>query len=369
MKLKVLQFIPSISAKDGGTTTYMRELTPSLGELVELHVCALGKVEDFVPLQNATVHAIEVSLKHVCRMERQWMAVLDEVQPDIVHVNCCWMPQCALVQYWTRQWQLKIKNIKLEILLTPHGMLEPWIVNRNYWTKKLPAIWLYQRWAVKNVDVIVATAEEERQHIIELSWNKNVVMLPNGINAAAIEMKSEWHDAKSLLFMSRIHPKKGLEMLLEALADAEGLHLKIAGAGEPDYETSLKQKVHDLGLEQKVTFLGPVYDAEKWQLIKDADVVVLPSYSENFGLIVAEALASGTPVLTTKGTPWKDIEESRCGWWVEATAESIKKALLEAKQTNAEELKNMGQNGRHLIERKFDVLNLSKSLANIYANR
>lgn len=182
----VLQFIPSLNAYDGGTTTYMQELTPALGKLVDLHICALGQKEDFVQLGNATIHAIEISLKHICRMRKEWMALLDEIKPDIVHINCCWLPQCALVQYWTRQWQKREKyplSLPPRLFLTPHGMLEPWIIRRNYWTKKVPAIWLYQRWAVRNADVIVATAAEEKQHIKDLGWNQNIAMLPNGINS------------------------------------------------------------------------------------------------------------------------------------------------------------------------------------------
>lgn len=372
--MKVLQFIPSLNAKDGGTTTYMKELTPALGKLVDLHVCALGKVEDFVPLENATVHAIEVSLRHISRMKKQWMKVLNEVQPDVVHINCCWMPQCALVQYWTRQWRNSTPLSReggaggeSPILLTPHGMLEPWIISRNYWTKKLPAICLYQRWAVKNADVIVSTAEEEKAHILALGWNDNIAMVPNGIDTESIEMKTEWNDAKNLLFMSRIHPKKGLEILIEALSKTNNLNLTIAGEGEAEYIAALKKLVTLKGLDARVRFVGPVYGDRKWEMIRGADVVALTSYSENFGLIVAEALASGTPVLTTKGTPWKSIEERKCGWWIDANVESVKNALCSVENTRASALKTMGVAGRQLVADKFDVRGLANALREMYA--
>lgn len=367
-KITVLQFIPSISAKDGGTTTYMRELTPSLGRLVNLHVCALGNIEDFVPLPNANVHAIELRLTHICRMRKQWIEVLDEVNPDIVHINCCWMPQCALVQYWTRR-HVPVKSChKPQILLTPHGMLEPWIIKRNYWTKKVPAILLYQKWAVSDADVIVSTAEEERKHILQLGWNSNVKMLPNGIDTSSIEVKSHWKVARDLLFMSRLHPKKGLEMLIEAMSDTDHLRLKIAGEGETAYVQSLLNLVNDLGLGGKIEFVGPVYCEEKWKMVRDADVVVLPSYSENFGLIVAEALASGTPVLTTTGTPWQAIESNDCGWWVEPNVEAIKNALKAIRKASSDELRMKGRRGRTLIEKDFDIEKLANSLYEIYSN-
>mgnify|MGYP003311959785 CR=1 FL=1 len=355
--MKVLQFFPSINIYDGGTTTYIKELAPALGELVELHVCTLGRKEDCVPLENATIHTIELSLKHICRMKKQWMAVLEEVKPDIVHINCCWMPQCALVQYWTRQ---------VQVFLTPHGMLEPWIIRRNYWTKKVPAILLYQKWAVKNADVVVATAEEEKRHIEELGWNMNIEMLPNGINVSAIDMKTKWKHPKNLLFMSRLHPKKGLEMLLEALKDVDGLSLKIAGGGDAAYVRSLKDLATSLGLNDRVSFLGAVFGEEKWQKIRESDIVVLPSYSENFGLIVAEALASGTPVLTTTGTPWESIKERQCGWQVEPNVLCINDALISALSLSEEEMKDMGKRARTLIEDKFDVKVLAANLYKLY---
>lgn len=363
--MKVLQFFPSINIYDGGTTTYIKELAPALGQMVELHVCALGDKKNCVPLENATVHTIEVSLKHICRMKRQYIAVLDEVKPDVVHINCCWMPQCALVQKWTREW-VKSEGLRVKVMLTPHGMLEPWIISRNYWTKKLPAIWLYQKWAVKNADVIVSTAEEERKHIEQLGWNNNIIMVPNGINTAPIEMKSQWNDAKELLFMSRIHPKKGLEILIEALADVKELTLMIAGDGDPDYVQYLKTMVSNYGIGDRVTFTGPIYGEEKWRLIRDSDVVVLPSYSENFGLIVAEALASGTPVLTTTGTPWKSIEECHCGWWVDANVDAVKTALNSVKTTLSGVLEKMGRRGRQLVEEQFSAEKLAKRLLITY---
>ena len=348
--MRVLQFIPSISLQDGGTTTYIQELAPELGKHVELHVCALGKIEDCVPLPNTFVHTIELSLKNVWTMKRQWMQLLEEVKPEIVHVNCCWMPQCALVQRWTR----KKLGHNVKILITPHGMLEPWIIKRNYWTKKVPAILLYQKWAIKDADIIVSTAEEERTHIAQLGWNKEIEMIPNGINVAAIEMKTEWKQPKELLFMSRIHPKKGLEILFEALRETDFI-LKIAGSGEDDYVQTLKEKVKNEGLEERVIFLGAVYGEQKWQEIQNADIVVLPSYSENFGLIVAEALASGTPVLTTTGTPWSSIKERNCGWWVTPDSSSIKSCLEKITSVSSEEMKRMGERARELVSDLFDV--------------
>ena len=157
-------------------------------------------------------------------------------------------------------------------------------------------------------------------------------------------------------------------MLIEAMSDTDHLRLKIAGEGETAYVQSLMNLVNDLGLGGKIEFVGPVYGEEKWKMVRDADVVVLPSYSENFGLIVAEALASGTSVLTTTGTPWQAIESNDCGWWVEPNVEAIKNALKSIRKASSDELQMKGRRGRTLIEKDFDIEKLANSLYEIYSN-
>lgn len=362
-RLTVLQFTPSLSLKDGGTTTYMLQLAPSLGQLVDLHICTLGSRDDLpvdlLPRLNAKVYLIPSSLKMYRKMKQEWISLLVKLHPDIVHVNCCWMPQCALVQRWTKQ-----MFPEMPVFLTPHGMLEPWIISRNYWTRKVPAILLYQRKAVAQASALVATADSERQHLLDLGWNHRVEMVPNGINAHSIEMKEDWSVRHHLLFMSRIHPKKGLELLMKALKD--DYRLTIAGEGEPQYVEQLKQLAKSLKIADRCEFVGGVYNQRKWQLIRECDAVVLPTYSENFGLIVAEALASGTPVVTTTGTPWQELPEKQCGWWVEPKVESLQVALSQLSQMSEQKLKEMGCNGRKLIEERYDVMALAKRLVDVY---
>ena len=151
-----LHYIPSIDRSCGGTTEYVRLLVEKLGQQSELHVVVHTSLHP-VEMKYCRVHFIQ---KYIWgAMKQEWMALLDEVQPDIVHVHGCWNLQCVWVQKWSQS-----KGYK--VVLTPHGMLEPWILKRNYWIKKLPALILYQKKAIYKADLIHATAESEKENLL-----------------------------------------------------------------------------------------------------------------------------------------------------------------------------------------------------------
>lgn len=357
--MRILHYIPSIDRKSGGVGSYVALLAKDLGRLVELHV-ATHRTANMFPMENAEVHYI-TTWKRPLKMRCEWLKLLDDVRPDVVHVNTCWMPSCAMVQKWAQK-------AGFYVVLSPHGMLEPWILRRNYWTKKLPALLLYQKTAIRDADCLHATAESERANLLSLGWNTNVGVVANGVDVSDVAMKTSWRRTGKILFLSRVHPKKGIEFLLEALAGLmdTDFQVLIAGEGEPSYVSSLKECAARLGIAQRVTFVGGVYGEEKWRLYREADCFVLPTYSENFGIVVAEALASGTPVITTKGTPWQDLESRGCGWWTEIGAQPTAEALMSFLSCSAEQLETMGRRGRHLIEEKYSTQKVAQDMLNLY---
>lgn len=372
--MKVLQFIPSLNISDGGTTTYMQQLTPVLGRVCELHVCAMGKTSDFVPLEGCFLHNISSNILHYRRMRKEWIRLLEEIRPDIVHFNCCWLPQTSFVTFWTKEF-MRTTGLQMKLFLTPHGMLEPWIMHRNYWTKKVPAMLLYQRRSIKMYDYLVATAVEEREHLLELGWNKSIALIQNGIDVDGISVKTAWKSPHDLLFMSRIHPKKGLELLIDALYkirtgnQVSSFHLTIAGEGDNDYVRRLKSSVEEKDLSSFISFIGPVYGDDKWMLIRAADIVILPSYSENYGLIIAESLASGTPVITTTGTPWQSVISSGCGWWINPDVQSLYQTLVQLNKLTANDLAKMGKAARRLAEMDCTISTKVYQLYQLYLSK
>ncbi|MDP9159655.1 MAG: glycosyltransferase [Acidobacteriota bacterium] len=152
-------------------------------------------------------------------------------------------------------------------------------------------------------------------------------------------------------------------MLIEAWARVKphNWHLRIAGPDEAGHRKQLEKAVRSAGLGEVVSFTGALDDSMKRSAFCDAELFVLPTHSESFGIVVAEALAHGVPVLTTKGAPWPALVEKGCGWWVEPTVEGLTKGLREATLSNSEILGKMGKNGR-----AFTVAELSwKRISNL----
>lgn len=127
----------------------------------------------------------------------------------------------------------------------------------------------------------------------------------------------------------------------------------VNGDFEREYEAKVRARVNELGLENQFVFTGALNDDEKWQAYARADLFVLPTYSENFGIVVAEALYAGIPVISTKGTPWRELKENKCGWWIDTGVEPLIKALSESTAFDVEALREMGANGRKLVEGKY----------------
>ena len=360
--MKIIHFVPSIDRTSGGVGSYMQLLAKELGKLCELYIVT-ANTEHQLKIENAEVRYIPCNIGQYSTMKKEWNRILNEIKPNLIHVNCCWMPCCALVQKWSQR-----KGYK--VILTPHGMLEPWIMKRNYWTKKIPALLLYQKAAIKRADCIHATAESEKQNILKLGYNEKIEVIANGIDVENIKIKDNWRRNKNILFLSRIHVKKGIEFLLEAVSSLksqlEGYTITIAGEGDQTYISSLKSKARELGIDKMVNFCGGVYGEKKWEFYRKADVFILPTYSENFGIVIAEALASGTPVITTKGTPWNDLNTMQCGWCINIGLQPLISALNDFLCLSDKTIQEYALRGRLLVENKFDIKKIAKDFICLY---
>ena len=360
--MKIVHYIPSIDRSWGGTSTYMQLLANPLGKMTELHILT-HLSENPLQMKNCKVHFIPRYLPFSSTWKNAVAALFGEIKPDVVHINCCWTPDCAMIQKLAQKSGFKV-------VLTPHGMLEPWIVQRHYWTRKFPALMLYQKAAVQRADCIHATADSERDNLMKLGYNNNVKVVKLGIDAEGIAMKESWRSTKQILFLSRVHPKKGVNYLIEAAAvmreQLKDWRIIIAGEGEAGYIDNFKTQIHEEGLDDMVKLVGGVYGEEKWRLFQTSDFFVLPTHSENFGLAIAEALASGTPVITTHGAPWEDLNSYDSGACIEIGTQPLVETLREFVSSSEDDLERMGRNGRKLIEGKYSAQVMAKQMTEIY---
>jgi glycosyltransferase involved in cell wall biosynthesis len=159
-------------------------------------------------------------------------------------------------------------------------------------------------------------------------------------------------------------------LLINAVAelkdDMKGYQVLIAGEGDAGYIAELKNLTKQKGVNGIVRFIGGIYGDTKWELYRNADILVLPTHSENFGIVVAEALASGTPVITTTGTPWDELNTKPCGWWIPCNKIDLKQTIISAISLTGEKLEQYGRNGRLLIEERYSADTVAQKMKLLY---
>lgn len=242
------------------------------------------------------------------------------------------------------------------LVVSPHGMLEPWAFNHRRYKKVMPWL-LWERRALLDATLLQAMSDQEADAFALHGIHTPVAIHGIGLDLANVmPRETAGSGPRTCLFLSRIHPKKGLPMLLRAWGSLKpsDWRLVIAGPDEGGHVTELKDLASRLGLTSSVEFVGPMYAAEKWRAFSRADLFVLPSHSENFGIVVAEAMAAGVPVITTTGTPWRVLREQGVGWWVAPEERAIRNVLVEALNRPPELLYAMGQKAAPIAQERFN---------------
>jgi len=254
------------------------------------------------------------------------------------------------------------------MIISPRGMLEPWALNFKKLKKKV-AWYLYQKRDLESACVLHATAKQEALNLRALGLKNPIAVIPNGLE---LPPKNECVKAgdriRKVLFLSRIHPVKGLRNLVEAWKDVHvnGWKIVVAGPDECGHKKEILELVSSAGMTDLFEFHGAAYGQNKWDLIRSADIFALPSFSENFGIVIAEALACCIPVITTNATPWSDLLSHRCGWWIDVGVQPLSEALKEAMTMTDQERFEMGNRGRRLVESSYSWDKIAADMALVY---
>jgi glycosyltransferase involved in cell wall biosynthesis len=281
----------------------------------------------------------------------------------IIHSHGLWHP----CNFWAGY---LAKKYSCPHIIHPRGMLEPWAFQYKKW-KKVLAMFLFQKKYLHLASVIVATSSQEYKNLRLMGFKNPIAIIPNGIDVKKTFTRKVLHNntkrERVALFISRIHEKKGLLNLIYAWSkiDRKDWKLLIAGPDDNNFSKIFLELAVNLGVKDSITYLGEVYGEKKENLYKNSDLFILPTFSENFGIVIAEALSFGLPVITTKKAPWRDLQKYKCGWWIDIGVNPLFKSINNAISLTDKERFIMGLNGQEYI-RKYNWENSAKITNDMY---
>lgn len=282
---------------------------------------------------------------------------------DVVHLT-------AIYSFPTIPTLLICRMLRKPVIWSPHGAIQDaheWPGSKR---KNLKRVWeiLCSFLIAKEKAIIHVISERERVATQTRIPKAKTVIMPNGVEVPNAMPQRSWvpEGKLRLLYLGRLSPKKGIENLLHAMAllNDRNVALSIYGTGDAVYARELCDLADKLGvLNKNVFFVGHVDGEKKEQAFFQSDVCIVPSYTECFCMVVAEALAHGVPVIASHGTPWADVEKNQCGLWVGNEPKSLKGAIM---QIRSMKLSEMGIRGRDWMIRDFSWDTIAKEMMGIY---
>jgi glycosyltransferase involved in cell wall biosynthesis len=371
-RLSVVHVVASLDARHGGPSQSVVQLVDALAQGQNLDVTLLsqrlaghggaGPAAHANTLLAETASTTALAWGIPGRRELRRIAV--GRRPALIHGHGLWLP----INHWASQTG---RVFGIPVVVHSRGMLTPWALDHRAWKKRV-AMALFERRDLETASALIATSSSECDGIRRLGIWRPVAVIPNGVRIAPHEPASRdarrpGNRLRTVLFLSRVHPVKGLSNLLHAWSRLAppNWRLRIAGPDDGGHLDEILALVRLLNLSDSVEYTGALDGDAKAAAYRDADLFVLPTLSENFGIVVAEALAHGVPVITTRGAPWEDLERHGCGWWVEVGPEPLAGAMREAMALTDEERRAMGQRGREYV-RRYSWDEIARQTAEVY---
>ncbi|MCA9217238.1 MAG: glycosyltransferase [Planctomycetales bacterium] len=300
------------------------------------------------------------------REMKKWLYAARQRGVNVIHNHGMWQMNAIYPAF-------AAKRSQIPFVSSPRGALSSWAMSNGSRAKWL--FWsLFQRRALDATTCFHATAENEYEDIRARGFKQPIAVIPNGIDIPQARVKRDKKPGRTLLYLGRIHPKKGLENLLRAWERVgksfPDWSLRIVGRDDNygitlGYTDRLKRLAADLRLE-RIAFAGERTGNAKTDEFCDADIFVLPTFSENFGLVVAESLAMGTPVVVTHGAPWNGVVHHNAGWYIDIGVDPLVSCLTQAFAMRESDLIAMGNSGRQWMLKEFAWSDIGAQMREVY---
>lgn len=376
MNTKILHTVPEFGIKKGGVSTSIYDLISSVREQggdVDIVSLAPGDRSDKVIGQGESwIKILENDSKTPIAYSGNLREFIRNSNYDLYHTNGLWL--------YANHITMKIARSKNKpYVITAHGMLYPSALSCSKWKKSImKKIWFSTD--IRNASCIHATCDAEYGHIRDFGYEGPVAIIPNParipdyVDPLSAKIKETFfpkdrRSIKKIGFLGRLHPIKRVERIIQGV-DLLGnlkndVELLIIGKGDNQYEQYLNKEVERLGLKN-VRFCGFLDGKQKFEILSQLSVLFVPSESENFGMIVTEALACGTPVMASLGTPWKILNDKKCGWWMDCSPENIRNIIETALEMEYPDVVNTALLAKSLVRSKYAADVIAKQMIVLY---
>ncbi|MDB9446472.1 glycosyltransferase [Anabaena sp. CS-542/02] len=381
--MKILMVIPALGEVYGGPTKIVLELAQSIAKLnVSVDIIAThanGSTSLDVPL-NQWIRKNGYRIQYFSYLDlfdykftgsmTKWL-FKNVSNYDIVHTN-------AIFSYPILAAHLICQFRKVPYISAPHGMMEPWALAYKAWKKKLYFSFL-EKPLLQRSQALQMTASTESRHVKSLGLKTRLVFIPNGIHRQDfVSLPSseifyqefpQTRDKTLIIFLGRIDPKKGLDLLAPAFAQAlkkfTDAHLIVAGPDNTGFLPTAESYFIKAGCRDAVTFTGMLTGTLKYAALAAADIYVAPSYSEGFSMSVLEGMATGLPCVITTGCNFPEAGTAKAASIVDIDADKIADALIQLLQDPIA-AKEMGDRAREFILDNYTWDTIAAKMAAVY---
>ena len=285
---------------------------------------------------------------------------INDFNPDVIYLKGLWRQTSLEAYYW------KKNNPKKILIISPAGMLQP-TPFKNKKALKIISIFFIEKKLFKVCDLLQAVSLLEKNHILNYKYQfKKVIYIPEGLPKIKFKSEKKKIFSKQLISISRIAPIKGLEILLEACKNIDFNDWKvfIYGNGSKEYIRKLEKIIINNKLKGKVFLKEGLFSLEKYKVLNKASAFILPSYSESFGIGIAEAMSFGLPVIATTKTPWEVIQTKKLGWFINPEVKELKKSLEKLFTSSEKELLKIGERAKLNVAEIYDLVETSRQMKN-----